>query len=95
MKTAAIIVMMILPLMVFSQKPQKYTYRPAPQTGEWMCIAGVGMIALSAIVPKVSKNVGYIGGTMLSAGVVIDISGNKNTRRKSSKTKHRKFKIRF
>jgi hypothetical protein len=80
MKRIVIILALSVPLLLSAQYRHKETfkYRPAPKAGEWIAICGTGLLALSATVlhteckPLVGKTVGYIGGAMCFAGVVID-----------------------
>ena len=88
MKKTVIALFLLLPMLLSAQqrKPM-YNYRPAPAKGEWMCISGLAMIALSYtlqytdINQTLAKTVGYAGGAIVSAGVVIDIGGNGKSKR--------------
>ena len=88
MKKTAIALFLLVPMLLSAQqRKQAYNYRPAPEKGELMCISGLAMIALSYTLQytdvnqNIAKTVGYAGGAMVSAGVVIDIGGRGKTNR--------------
>lgn len=93
MKKTTIAILLLLPMLLSANPPRKtvYNYRPAPQTGEWMGIAGIGLMALSATVLQndVAKAAGYVGGAMVSAGVVIDLNGGDKRKKVKIKFKRR------
>ncbi|HAH24895.1 MAG TPA: hypothetical protein DCL77_14270 [Prolixibacteraceae bacterium] len=99
-----LLILLLVPALAFSQQnpyKTKFKYRDAPKTGEWLCIAGIGLIALSATVlhnehnPNLSKIAGYTGGTLIYAGVVVDFSSKGFCLKSKSKMKYRKFRVRF
>lgn len=95
----------MVPVLAFSQYGKtKFTYREAPKAGEIIAVSGIALVAMSATglfyrdnkTNTLSKTVGYVGGAMIFAGVVIDLSGKDNRRFKfKKKGKYNRIRIKF
>lgn len=86
MKTILITLILCLSLSGYSQYKYKHVYRDPPSKGEAMSVAGLIVIATAAsgIIghdTSFQKSVGYLGGSMIGFGLVIELKGNSKHKR--------------
>jgi len=90
MRILLVSLMLLVCTMVFPNPRNKYHYRPAPKTGEIVCVAGLLTVATGAALTKdcsddFKQSMVFVGLGMCVTGIIIDLDGHKKGKRKNNK----------